>query len=74
MQGRARHSFDYLALVVSWVSRVFGFGFLDLGVDSSRSPVQLPGLISFRNQSNSNKDLNGTEVSKWPDLLCSCRD
>ena len=30
--------------------------------EASRSPLQLLRLISFRNQMNLNKDLNGTEL------------
>ena len=31
-------------------------------------------FLSLRNQLNLNKDLNGTELKKLLDLLCSCRD
>ena len=37
---------------------------MELSPSTSRYPLQLPRLISFRNQLNLNKDLNGTELKK----------
>ena len=38
---------------------------MELNSGTSRSSLQLPKLISFRNQLNLNKDLNGAELSHF---------